>query len=347
MQAFELARGEHNLRPMEGLRGFAVALVFLVHYVSETRATGALAEAVTAIGNAGVDLFFVLSGYLIWGNLIARPQAFGRFMERRLRRLYPVFAVVFAIYLAASLAMPSASKIPHDGSTVLYLLANFLMLPGLFPIEPMIAVAWSLSYEVFYYLAAPLVIGAFAMRRWPSRDRVLAFAVLALASMAWCSFYAGHVRLTMFLAGILVYELRAQKVPGWLGAAAAVAALAGLLVYTSGSAGYVLKVAGMFAGFGLLCAACFSAPRAWLGQAFSWAPLRWLGNMSYSYYLIHGLALKAAFSVLGTGPHWLMLPLMFAISLLPAAAMFLAVERPFSLAPAGAGRVSAPDPRAA
>jgi peptidoglycan/LPS O-acetylase OafA/YrhL len=75
---------------------------------------------------------------------------------------------------------------------------------------------------------------------------------------------------------------------------------------------------------------------------FSWTPLRWLGNMSYSYYLIHGLALKAGFLALavviakqathGWGWFWLMLPLMFALSIVPSAMLFLFVERPFSLA---------------
>jgi exopolysaccharide production protein ExoZ len=69
--------------------------------------------------------------------------------------------------------------------------------------------------------------------------------------------------------------------------------------------------------------------------------MRWLGNMSYSYYLIHGLALKAAFALLAvlsppTGTwvvagFWGLLPLMFAVSLAPAVVLFALVERPFSL----------------
>ena len=86
-----------------------------------------------------------------------------------------------------------------------------------------------------------------------------------------------------------------------------------------------------------------------LPSAFSWTPLRWLGNMSYSYYLLHGLTLKAAFLVLAvalpkTTSHgeifWALLPIMFAITLIPTAGLFLAIERPFSALKVGSTRFS-------
>jgi peptidoglycan/LPS O-acetylase OafA/YrhL len=69
----------------------------------------------------------------------------------------------------------------------------------------------------------------------------------------------------------------------------------------------------------------------------SWAPLRWLGNMSYSYYLIHGLTLKFVFLVVGIivpkdfdMAASMLLPA-FAVTLVPSALLFLLVERPVSL----------------
>jgi exopolysaccharide production protein ExoZ len=173
-QRFELSRGggAHNVRPMEGLRGFAVFLVFLVHYVTLVKPWIATESSLLAfsstlhtIGNTGVDLFFVLSGYLIYGSLISRPQNFVRFMSRRVERIYPAFIAVFIIYVLLSFNFPAENKIPipaYEG--MIYLVQNFLLLPGLFPIEPMITVAWSLSYEMFYYLAIPLVIVIFRLR---------------------------------------------------------------------------------------------------------------------------------------------------------------------------------------
>lgn len=355
-QRFELSRGEsgHNLRPMEGLRGFAVFLVFLVHYVTlvqpwvhEGGAMGALLRGIHAVGNTGVDLFFVLSGYLIYGSLIARPQQFGRFMSRRVERIYPAFLAVFAIYVVLSLLAPGQSKLPADGGrAVLYLGANLLLLPGLFPIEPLITVAWSLSYEMFYYLAIPLVITMLGLRSRSGAWRIRFFALAALLIVAYCAAFGGHARLVMFISGILLHEVMAAGSLGTpRGAIALLALLAGLaamLLPWSGSAAFAAKVSILFVAFFVLCLACFRDPAGPVARGFAWTPLRWLGNMSYSYYLLHGLSLKVAFAglavVLHAGDHgpwlfWALLPIMFAATLVPTTALFLAVERPYSLKP--------------
>jgi peptidoglycan/LPS O-acetylase OafA/YrhL len=82
----------------------------------------------------------------------------------------------------------------------------------------------------------------------------------------------------------------------------------------------------------------------------TWAPARALGNISYSYYLIHGLTLKAAFMIVGAvyPPHvatplfWVLLLPMFAATIVPAFCLFTLVERPFSIE-----RENAPRPAAA
>src|ERR1043166_255666 len=105
---FEVSRGLQgkNVRPMEGLRGLAVSLVFLVHYVALIRPwiSGhntllVIAGGMHTIGNTGVDLFFVLSGYLIYGSLISKEQSFLKFMVRRGERLYPAVFTAFALFV--------------------------------------------------------------------------------------------------------------------------------------------------------------------------------------------------------------------------------------------------------
>ncbi len=355
-ERFELTRGggASNLRVMEGLRGFAVFLVFLVHYVTLSEAwtagrpaLGAVAGALRTLGNTGVDLFFVLSGYLIYGTLIAKPFVFASFMRRRFVRIYPAFIAVFVLYLGLSFAFPAESKIPRAPLAGLaYLAENFLLLPGLLPIEPMITVAWSLSYEMFFYWLIPLVILVFGLQRVAPVRRAAVFGVCALALLAGCGFYGGHVRLAMFLSGILLFDLshRPQIAAPRNGVAVAVllAGAAVVLVPASAPAGPALKTAAQFLSYFVLCFACFRRPDEWLGRTFSWTPLRWLGNMSYSYYLLHGLALRALFLVLlrlhpdaGQGAlwFWALLPVLFGLTLLPTAALYLAVERPFSLKP--------------
>ncbi len=361
---FELSRGDgHNMRAMEGMRGFAVFLVFLVHYATliapwlpRGSAVAAVADAVHTVGNAGVDLFFVLSGYLIYGSLIKREQSFMPYMWRRIVRIYPAFLAVFALYLALSLAMPSESKIPAGwGPALLYCLQNLLLLPGVFPITPIITVAWSLSYEVFFYICVPIGIAVLNLRQRSGAWRTGLFVALALLLLVWCALAGGHVRMVMFLGGMVLWEGLARvssKAPG--GASAGIAlvlALAVALLPLRGEAGYAVKVALQCVCFVWMCYACFCNQQAGLTRAFKWTPMRWLGNMSYSYYLLHGLGLKACFMLLHAvypvtaNPTALLLaflPFAFAVTLVPSALLFLLIERPLSLSRATPAQPAVP-----
>lgn len=364
LDRFELARdggGKHVLS-MEGLRGFAVFLVFLVHFASlshpwltEGAASAHFVDAVHTIGNAGVDLFFVLSGYLIYGSLIRRQVAFLPYMRQRIKRIYPAFSVVFAIYLLLSFAMPAQSKIPagaYEASR--YLIANFILLPGLFPIDAMITVAWSLSYEMFYYIVLPATILAFGLRARRPYWRVIFFAAVGVMILVVCAVWGGPVRMIMFIAGILMYEALANdRVPALRGEVALLLLIVGLaatLIDFPGALGGILHSLILAVTFSALCFSCFKSPQQGLTRAFTWSPMRWLGNMSYSYYLLHGLALNAGFKVLGkfvptvsNEPLFLAATLapMFLLTLIPTTLLFLFVERPLSLTkkPASGGSI--------
>jgi exopolysaccharide production protein ExoZ len=351
---FELSRGEANgnVRPMEGLRGFAVLLVFVVHYVtliepwlSNGTDLFSLSRSLHTIGNSGVDLFFVLSGYLIYGSLISRQQKFLPFIRRRVQRIYPVFIIVFLIYIALSWIFPSENKVPPGlRDAFLYLCQNFLLLPGLLPVKPLITVAWSLSYEMFYYISLPLIISLLKLRQRSVNCRVYIFSALAVVFAIASAHYGGPTRLLMFMSGILLYEVTQHRLFSASGSRAGIIALlAGLispLASIDGSFGVIFKTGCLFAAFFVICHTCFERPLGALGRAFSSACLRWLGNMSYSYYLVHGLALKAAFLILGklvppNGQGILffvaMMIMMFIWTLIPSAVTFIVIERPFSL----------------
>lgn len=357
-QRFELSRGtaESNLIAMEGLRGVAVSLVFLVHYSTLVQpwltSQGGVAltlDALHRIGNAGVDLFFVLSGNLIYGHLIAKPQPFRIYIARRAQRIYPAFLAVFSAYVVLSFLYPSAGKLP-DGAiaTVVYLVQNLMLLPGLLPIRPLITVAWSLSYEMFYYLVMPGVIAVFALRSRAPGWRIALFAVSTLVALVAFGMVGGPVRLTMFLAGVLVYETlpRGYAPSSSVAWIALALCLAAMLLPMPGPAGQSLRTAILFAGFFVLCRCCFGQPRQSVARTFRWTPLRWLGNMSYSYYLTHGLTLKMLFVGLGlvlppggTGDLGALLIVpAFALTLAPSTLLFLWVERPFSLQPRRSSR---------
>lgn len=290
---FELSRGGEgaNVRPMEGLRGFAVFLVFLVHYVSlvnpwipKGSITAKMADALHTIGNCGVDLFFVLSGYLIYGSLIKRKQAYRHFILRRIERIYPAFIAVFLLYVLLSLIFRSENKIPAGASAAtIYLVQNLLLLPGLFPIQPMITVAWSLSYEMFYYLAVPVAIEGLGLRQRSPLVRAVLFSFVTAFAAAYSAAYSGHIRLIMFISGILLFESmslgrRAPRPPAVVGLLALALGLSGMLLPIGGSAGYTLKIVVLFIAFFILCLSCFQNPTTWLARSFCWTPLRWLGK---------------------------------------------------------------------
>jgi peptidoglycan/LPS O-acetylase OafA/YrhL len=312
------------------------------------------------VGQSGVDLFFVLSGYLIYGTVIAKRVDYLRFMKRRVQRIYPTFLTVFVIYLVLSFVFPTENKIPKDPEKgALYVLQNLFLLPGLFDIRPIITVAWSLSYEFFFYLLIPILVAFTGMRDWQRLYRTFFFIALAVlhVSLSW-TFSLPHFRLIMFLAGILLYEslnsyesgktnrridwatllLLAMTFP-------AIDALSDPTPFLKGGMDtgfrHILSQLLIFGSFFLLTFVCFSS-RGLMKNLFSWTPIRWLGNMSYSYYLIHGLTLKglqlALAPIISSNQmfiwFWILLPVSFLLTWVSSTFLFLLIEKRLSLQPA-------------
>ena len=337
-----------RLAPMEGMRGFAALLVFFVHFN--------LCNMVGSLGHTGVDIFFVLSGFLIYGIVFNGKQTYGQFLLRRVRRLYPVFLGVLLLYLALSLAFPLESKLPNSvPAALIYVAANALFLPGMTRIAPIIVVAWSLSYQWLFYLLIPLVISGLGLRRWRSWQRIMFFLLFALTVCllrGWI--IPGHQRLVLFASGMVLWErvnfhrLR-FRLRGWGEFATIVAFGLNLLVIgwvgaRNGETGLVLsRVASLYVP-SLFVTVFFLSLYSFfydgvLKALFSWDYLRWIGNISYSYYLIHGLTLhgvrlavafffpqspRSAVFVLA------LLVTCIAATLFAAAVLFLAVEKPLS-----------------
>ncbi|HWG57749.1 MAG TPA: acyltransferase [Candidatus Acidoferrales bacterium] len=372
------------------MRGFAVLLVFFVHYDAlygvYLRVGSPLYEMsrfLGDIGNTGVDLFFVLSGYLIYGVVLRKKTPYGKFMRRRFERIYPTFLAVLLVYLLLCAVIPSENKI-HGSfiSAAAYLAANILLLPGIFHITPIVTVAWSLSYEFFFYFSIPLVVWVTRMGTWPRWSRVIFFATLWAAYLLY-AFSAHHseVRLLMFVAGILLYEAmdsnwtkaKLSRKGELLAITAFLAGLVFIFLYDA-KTDWLSFLPGAHAGRTILPGVSgFQGPYkvvvlsitclflalysfqfdGVLKAVFSWKPLRYLGNMSYSYYLIHGLALHAVAVVVarltfsakeGAIAYLIFLPIGFAFTWVVSTGLFLLIEKPISLKPRPAPKapVSAP-----
>jgi exopolysaccharide production protein ExoZ len=295
------------------------------------------------IGNAGVDLFFVLSGYLIYGTLIKREKPFFLYIRRRIQRIYPTFLVVFILNIVLSLVFPVESKFP-DGLflSLIYIIENLLLLPGLFKIDPIITVARSLSYEFFFYLLIPVFLSAFGIRMWSSHARLIFFLAVSLIGFTVFWFEDGHIRLLMFVVGIVLYETldcTQYQPPPISGLFAIVVACVAMIAILDFELSDWLQFITLYLSIFLLCWDCF-ASSSMISKLFSIAPFRWYGNMSYSYYLIHGITLKGSFVLLAiTFPSdysanelfRIMLLPMFISTLIPATILFIFVEKPYSL----------------
>ena len=348
-EQLEISRGNNDtIYSMEGLRGLAVFLVFLVHYSATMKPwvdgySVTIAHYVHDVGRLGVDLFFVLSGYLIYGLIIKdRAWSLLDYTKRRIQRIYPTFLVVFAAYLILSFLFPSESKLPDSkADAITYILQNLFLLPGIFNIKPIITVAWSLSYEVFYYVLIPTVILLTKMKCWSSRKRLKFWCIASILAFTLIPFHGHQVRLLMFVAGILLFEIHSEKLfeikHG--GILILLLALTMFGLRTTIGISFESAIAIVFVLF-LLLGLCAFHPNSNIYRWLTLTPVRWLGNMSYSYYLVHGLTLKFIGLILGllvsndfvstTIYYWLLLP-SFALTLITSFLLYWSVERPLSL----------------
>lgn len=361
---FEPVSPAGRIVPMEGIRGFAAMLVLLVHFralfghYAEGTALFSAFQILGSLGHTGVDLFFILSGYLIYGIIMDPRFKFWRFFTHRAQRLYPTFLVVFALYLAASFFLPTRSKIPSSWpQATVYIIANLLMLPGTFPIRPIITVAWSLSYEWSFYILVPILVANLRIRKWSWKCRGAFVAVLS-AVFFGVSLHGTVLdsRFALFGAGILLWELlQNTKIATALPRSGELvaAALFGLNLLVIGLHGSTIGPTDLVLAYvprlyapslflsGLLFTLYSISYRGLLCRVFSWNPLRWVGNMSYSYYLIHGVTLLSIQAVARRASHSTHLSsLAFLLvfvscilaTLVASGILYLIVERPLSLA---------------
>lgn len=300
-----------NRPALTGLRAFAVILVFLHHMdvlflPDVSKWTGSIFRGAFV----GVDLFFVLSGFLITTILCERYDESGRvdfrqFLRDRIYRLVPaLLAVVTVTGLVMAVSQrATVLQSAYSIAAALTYTSNWVLAGGGF-ILPALAPTWSLSVEAQFYLVWPLVIAYFARRKLTP----LSAGCILLAGVAsigvwryslwsslgdpWAVFPRTDVRADSLLMGALASVVwRGRLVRGTHLRLLAIPALSVLIWFAVSvdlrddalySWGYVVAAAAS----AILVLALLETDW-WLGRIFSLKSVVYLGDMSYSLYLWH------------------------------------------------------------
>lgn len=327
---------------VQALRAVAVLLVAIYHAGSivfpehkyfDTRPFGHWPD----MGHAGVDLFFVISGFVITlahYHDLGTPARAARFVRKRVVRIYPTYLVALAIMLVSSIELHAA----HVDVTPTNVIDNALLVPDTWQHE-IVPVAWTLRFEVLFYalfllciverrLFLPIMIGL----------ATLPIAGYCLAGFDNHSIVLLNAQLAQFALGVFIGRLYARQ---RLRHPLAVASLGAVLFIAAYGRGIVL---GNAAGWGLVSVLLLGLASSLVvyglacaeqsGRISAPPSLVWLGDASYSIYLVHlpalSLLAKAWTSaglrnaVSGT----LMLPLFVALATAAGCLFHVAVERP-------------------
>ena len=161
-------------KSLQACRAIAAMLVVLLHLggaIASEKYFGISAFSVPfSFGGSGVSFFFVLSGFIILTvhrKDICRPRMLASYIRKRLIRVYPTYWIIFlSVFFLAILSSSLRNTVPHDVSIVL---RSLILIPqdntvvgG--PVAPVLGVAWSLQYEIVFYLFFALLI----INRWLS-----------------------------------------------------------------------------------------------------------------------------------------------------------------------------------
>jgi peptidoglycan/LPS O-acetylase OafA/YrhL len=294
---------------LTGLRAFAAIWVMLYHFSQKNMDANTwfdwgVFDPLIIHGAAGVDVFFVLSGFILthvyWSKFQAgvSRKSWLQFLNLRVARLYPVHLTTMAVMYALFRAAQRAGVSPHHTYAYSWpsILANLSLTHAWFPgrVGAINGPAWSISAEWFAYLLFPLAYALLSRtgRLWPWLLTVVALALsLNLASVT----PLGQISLE-FCLGMAAYEIYRQTGEWrnrWGGLMAATALIVAVYCLPAsdplpperGDIGAHLRTGIMLASAALFIS--LTNRRDYLGRWLSLPVLVYGGEVSYSLYMCH------------------------------------------------------------
>jgi len=286
-----------SLLHIQILRFVAATAVVVFHAIATGKAYLASPAATTLFkifeyGHYGVDLFFVISGFIIYYSTERSDPSPLQFLRRRVERIIPVYWFLTLLIVALALLMPQVFR-GTNWLDIHHLVTSLFFVSFTDGVPPLLYVGWSLEYEMFFYL----LVGLLLCRKKDTWNGVLIlFSILVIAGQIKAiPEFAGHYRFLMdpiileFAFGVLAAQIFCGKkiaIPGLI--AVGCACIAVLLAVPAHRA----FIIGLPSTLLVLGAAYLSRTRT--------APLPFetivarLGDASYSIYLIQVLSLPAA-----------------------------------------------------
>jgi len=214
MQIGLLENKNHRIVWIDSLRGLAILLVLVNHFLAEWN----MGYPTFYIGSTGVDLFFIISGFVIPFSLF-RNKNIGVFLSKRLKRLYPVFLVCLSVTLFFYFLNKFNQSFP-DVKTILF---NMTMIPEIFNIRPVDPSYWTLAVEWEFYVLVAIVIYFFDEKAWNVVGIIILIFSYVLNGVIdkWLEFsevpalvlhYFRYVRYhALFFAGYIFYRIYLGK----------------------------------------------------------------------------------------------------------------------------------------
>lgn len=317
-----------RLDRLQALRFLAALLVVIGHCQHELvaalgTAAGAMAKVPFDWG-VGVDIFFVISGFIMWHLMHDRFAKSGepsRFLHRRIFRIVPIYWLCTTLIAVGTLRQfDTATSVPFG-------LASYFFLPwphpdgrGLFPV---LSLGWTLNYEMMFYC---VFTAALTLRKvWGASLMLAVFVALAIAAglapkTAFMLQFWGNPIIFEFLlgAGVAALYHRGLRIGQWLSLAMFAAGFAiAVACFQSGAYNHASRLftGGIPAVLIVTAVVCreSSALRSRSGKALVLG-----GDASYALYLVHPFALKAIAAVSARLGLWAIAPLA------PPAAMIVA-----------------------
>jgi peptidoglycan/LPS O-acetylase OafA/YrhL len=329
------------IRSFQAFRGMAALVVLIFHILLDVAWPDyhnfLNAMPAEGLGRVAVQFFFVLSGFVIchahWGDL-SRPPLLKRFLLKRFIRLYPTYLILLLLAGGMLVAKGRFQELPPD-------IASYIKTLTLWPQDPavvggrgapVLGVAWSLQYEVYFYFCFALAI----LNRWLGAA-VLAFSVVGGLMFShtvfpWRFLFADHI--LVFVFGIGVFALKDRLIPknGAWACLIGGLLLALAIIPVGGQEGLFEAIVGGLAG-ALVLLGLLSLERQ--GTVLgSGRVVQLLGAASYAIYLVHfplvNMIFRGSCVVLGKTVFSAVIASVAAViaSLLAGIAFHLWVEKP-------------------